>query len=47
MFSSFTFQKLFPFLVSYHQIRYTPLPPPDPQPTHSYFLALAFPNTGA
>jgi hypothetical protein len=33
------------FLVSSLKIAYTP--PPAPQPTHSYFLALAFPCTGA
>jgi hypothetical protein len=37
---------LAPFLVSPLKIPY-PLPhPPAPQPTHSRFLALAFPYTG-
>jgi hypothetical protein len=34
-----------PFLVSPQKIPY-PLPPPAPQPTHSCFLAQAFPYTG-
>jgi hypothetical protein len=39
---------LYPFLVSHVKISYpTPLPPPAHQTTHSYFLALAFPYTGA
>jgi hypothetical protein len=39
-FSSFTFQMLSPKPP-------IPSPHPAPQPTHSYFLALAFPCTGA
>ena len=35
---------LSPFLVSSLKIPYHPLPP-APQPTHSHFLALAFPYT--
>ena len=46
IFSSFTFQMLYPLLVS---SRKSPIssPCPAPQPTHSRFLALAFPCTGA
>ena len=47
IFSLFTFQMLSAFLVSSLKIPY-PLPtPPAHQPTHSCFLALAFPYTGA
>jgi hypothetical protein len=47
MFSSFTFQMLSHFLVSFPKTPYTlPIPPP-PQPTYSHFLALVFPCTGA
>ena len=38
---------LSPFLVSPPKIPYPLPPPPAPQPTHSCFLALAFPYTGA
>jgi hypothetical protein len=45
--SLFTFQMLSPFLVYPPKIPY-PLPTsPAPQPTHSHFLAQAFPYTGA
>jgi hypothetical protein len=47
MFSSFTFQMLSPIFVSSLKIPYNFPPLPAPQPTHSYFLALAFPYTGA
>jgi hypothetical protein len=46
-FSLFTFQMLSPFLVSLPKIPYLLSSPPAPQPTHSRFLALAFPYTGA
>ena len=42
IFSSFTFQMLSPFLVSSPKVPYI-----LPQPTHSCFLALAFPYIGA
>ena len=38
---------LSPFLVSPLKIPYALPPPPAHQPTHSHFLALAFPYTGA
>jgi hypothetical protein len=41
--SSFTFQ----MLVSSPKIPYTLPHPPAPELTHSHFLALALPNTGA
>jgi hypothetical protein len=49
IFSLFTFQMLFPFLVSppKNTLLISPPPSPDHQPTHSCFLALAFPHTGA
>ena len=40
-------QMLSPFLVSSPNVPYTLPPPPAPQPTHSCFLALASPYTGA
>jgi hypothetical protein len=47
LFSLFTFQMPYPFLVSPPKFPY-PLPhPPAPQPTHSDFLDLTFPYTGA
>ena len=45
--SLFTFQVLSPFLVSPLKIPYPVPPPPVLQPTHSCFLAQAFPYTGA
>ena len=45
--SLFTFQTLSPFLVSPPKTPYPLPPPPAHQPTHSHFLALAFPYTGA
>jgi hypothetical protein len=46
-FSSFTFQMLSLFLVSPPKVPYLVPTPPVPQPTHSLFLILAFPHTGA
>jgi hypothetical protein len=53
-FSFFNFLKFFPFFIRYlahlHFQCYTkspPYPAPTPLPTHSPFLALAFPCTGA
>jgi hypothetical protein len=43
LFSLFTFQMLSPFLVSPSKTPYFLLRPPAHQPTHSCFLALAFP----
>jgi hypothetical protein len=47
IFSLFTFQMLFPFLVSPPKTPNSLSPSPVHQPTHSLFLALAFPYTGA
>ena len=46
MFSLFTFRMLSPFLVSPLKTPYPLLPPSAHQPTHTGFLALAFPYTG-
>jgi hypothetical protein len=43
----FAFQMLSPFPVSSLKIAYLLSPTPAPQPTHSHFLAVAFPYTGA
>jgi hypothetical protein len=48
IFSSFTFQMLSPFLVSFRKVSYSPpTMHPAPQTTHSCILALAFPYNGA
>ena len=47
IFSLNTFQMLNPFLVSSLKIPFFLPPTPASQPTHSLFLALAFPFTGA
>jgi hypothetical protein len=47
IFTLFTFQMLSPFLVTPQKTPYPLFPSPAHQPTHSCFLALEFPYTGA
>jgi hypothetical protein len=47
IFTLFTLQMWFPFWISPPKTLYSLPPPPAQQPTHTYFLTLAFPYTGA